>query len=108
MDNRFDCRKYSDVPERRDPGRLQLDVHLDDLQAELEAGARTLEKIDAHAFRLDDHVATHLRQAGLAGELLRQVQALKQSVAQQRATLLELRAEMQALRQQLRRKREDV
>ena len=99
MDSMRDGLRYSGVVERRSLRRLQVDVHLDDLQAELEAGARALEKIHTQVSRGEQFVAAHARQAGSMRDLLHRIEALRGSVQQQRATLAELRQQMRALRE---------
>jgi hypothetical protein len=92
------------VAERRNLHRLQLDVQLDDLQSEIEAGARRLEKIHDEAWRVDRLTGAHLHQAGLTGRLRQQITELRESLTQQRALLRQLRGEMQALRAGLKRR----
>ena len=104
MDRRQHSFGYWDVTERRRSERLQVDAHLDDLQSEIEAGARALEKIHAHACRIDQLTATHVRRVGLNSDLIRQIASLRRSVKQQRGTLRELREEMRRLLSQLKSK----
>jgi predicted RNase H-like nuclease (RuvC/YqgF family) len=84
--------------DRRSPDRLQVDAHLDDLQSEMEAGARTLDKIQRAVGILEERMRGHLRQASLIGTLLGQIAELRKSVREQRTTVQELRAEMHRLR----------
>ena len=84
--------------DRRSPVRYSVDVHLDDLQSEQEAGARTLERIRGDVSRLDSIMNAQLRHAALAGSLTRNIIELKRSTEQQRAMVELLRREMQKLR----------
>ena len=86
------------VRDRRGQDRYRVDVQFDDLQSEMEAAARTLDKIQIEASILHDHVCEHPRQAGLASRLKRQIKELGRSMMQQRATLRALRDEMRELR----------
>src|SRR3954469_1350378 len=71
-----------------------IETYLDDLQSEMEAGGRQVDRM--RAALLDKQ----LKQAALMGELVRRVEGLRASVSQQRETLRALRAEMQARRRQ--------
>ena len=88
------------MTDRRSVDRLQVDVHLDDLQSEMEAGARALTKIRAEVASLEDLLRSELRIADITGVLVRQVRDLASSVRLQRITLRDLRLEMQKLRAQ--------
>jgi Mg2+ and Co2+ transporter CorA len=67
-----------------------IETFLDDLQSEMEAGGRQVEHIRSSLF------AKQFKQAAVMGELVRRLEELRTSVRQQRATLRELRAQMQA------------
>lgn len=86
--------------DRRSRVRYSVDVHLDDLQSEQEACARTLERIRGDVSRLDSIMNAQLRHAALAGSLTRNIGELKRSTEQQRAMVDLLRREMQKLRAQ--------
>jgi predicted RNase H-like nuclease (RuvC/YqgF family) len=86
------------VIDRRRPERQQVDAHLDDLQSEIEAGARTLDRIDREVSRVDRVIMAHLRQPEVTGVLMAQIDELKRSVAEQQATVQVLREEMRELR----------
>ena len=87
--------------DRRGDQRLQVDAHLADLQSELEAGARMLERISSEASRVDKIIAAHIRQAGLTRQLLGEIVELRHCIEQQQTTLAELRGEMRTLRKRL-------
>jgi predicted RNase H-like nuclease (RuvC/YqgF family) len=89
--------------ERRSAERCRIEAHLDDLQSEIEAGGRTLTKLRNDASQIDSLMAAHLRHAAVTGDLIYQIKQLTRSLAQQRATLRELRMEMLKLRQATRR-----
>ena len=80
---------------------MHVDAHLADLQSELEAGARMLERISSEASRVDKIVATHIRQGGLTSQLLGEIVELRHCIEQQRTTLAELRGEMRWLRKRI-------
>lgn len=69
-----------------------LRTHLEDLQSEMEAGARQITTIAAE-MRVRLH-ARRLEQADIAGTLTRQITDLQKSVRQQLETLTELRREI--------------
>jgi hypothetical protein len=94
--------------DRRSVDRLQVDVHLDDLQSEMEAGARALDKIRADVASLEELLRSELRIADITGSLVRQVRQLASSVRLQRVTLGELRIEMRKLRAQAERARHEA
>ena len=65
---------------------------LEDLQAEIEAGSRTLESIETGAAEIRASLTeNHLKQASLAGQLVLRINELRQSVAEQRLRMHELR-----------------
>ena len=67
-------------------------TRLEDLQAEMEAGARKLNSVASGVGEIRDALlAVQLEQAAMAGRLVRQVHELQACVTQQRATLRELR-----------------
>ena len=87
--------------ERRSLQRFQVDLHLDDLQSEMEAGARALERMRTQASRVDRMMAAHLEHAGTLGTFSREIRTLRECMTQQRTALRELRTEMRKLRVQL-------
>lgn len=65
---------------------------LEDLQAEIEAGSRTLDSIETDAAEIRTSLLdNHLKQASLAGQLVRRIDELRKSVAEQRVRMHELR-----------------
>jgi predicted RNase H-like nuclease (RuvC/YqgF family) len=65
---------------------------LEDLQAEIEAGSRALESIETGAAEIRTSLTeNHLKQASLAGQLVRRINELRKSVAEQRVRMHELR-----------------
>jgi hypothetical protein len=77
-------------------------THLADLQAEMEAGARHVERIHADATSRDPRVETFLRQTARHHTLSEHVGELKASIKQQRALLRDLRASLDRVRQSVR------
>jgi hypothetical protein len=86
--------------------RTSIDVaraRVEDLQAEMEAAARCVNRIHSHATSQVDHrVKTFLIQAARVGELVRNAQQLRESIAQQRSLLRDLRASLNEVRAFLR------
>ena len=65
---------------------------LEDLQAEIEAGSRTLDSIETDAAEIRTSLlGNHLKQASLAGQLVRRIDELRKSIAEQRVRMRELR-----------------
>ena len=65
---------------------------LEDLQAEIEAGSRTLQSIETEAAEIRASLTeNHLKQASLAGQLVHRINELRKSVAEQRVRMHELR-----------------
>jgi hypothetical protein len=80
------------------PSQVVL-THLDDLQAEMEAGARTLDTVAARARRIREGLAERqLKQAAAAGALMRKITELQRCVAEQRERLAELRRVVRPVR----------
>jgi len=78
-------------------------TRLEDLQAELEAGARQIGRIaESTADIRSALLSRHLEQAELAGNLVRRIAELQDSIHEQRAILTELR---RAIREQITRSR---
>jgi hypothetical protein len=97
--DKMDARAYTRaMTERRQMDRQVVDVHLDDLQAEVEFGARTAGKIAKDASTLDRLTLNQLEQAAIAGRLKNQVMVLRESIREQQQTLAQLRAALKALR----------
>jgi Mg2+ and Co2+ transporter CorA len=71
-----------------------IETYLDDLQSEMEAGGRQVDRIRATLLE------KQLKQAAVMGELVRRLEDLRASVSQQRETLRALRAQMRASRRQ--------
>jgi Mg2+ and Co2+ transporter CorA len=69
-----------------------IETYLDDLQSEMEAGGRQVDRMRATLLE------KQLRQAAMMGELARRLEDLRESVSQQRETLRALRVQMRAHR----------
>jgi predicted RNase H-like nuclease (RuvC/YqgF family) len=85
-----------------------ITLHLDDLQAEMEAGSRQIEHIydsTRHARETLDKRHTHTSE--LAG-LLRRLRELQRSIAEQRKILAFLRAELAETRRATRSPRRKI
>lgn len=75
-------------------------THFEDLKGEIEAGSRRLTAIAEHASMMRQQLLLqHLKQAAIAGALVREIAELRRCVQQQRERLSELR---RAIRQQRR------
>ena len=83
-----------------------VNAHLEDLQAEMEAGSHRVDVLADRATEMREAILhRHLDQAALAGALLRRVAELRRSVTQQQEQLRELRHAIRAQRD--RRQRQD-
>lgn len=69
-----------------------IETYLDDLQSEMEAGGRQVDRMRATLLK------TQLKQAAMMGELVRRLEDLRASVTQQRETLRALRVQMRTHR----------
>jgi predicted RNase H-like nuclease (RuvC/YqgF family) len=78
-------------------------AHLDDLQAEIEAGARCAERLRADAGEIDSRVVTYIRQTARLHALVNCTDELRASIAEQRTILRDLRKSIDRLRQSFRR-----
>jgi hypothetical protein len=76
-------------------------AQVNDLQAEIEAGARCADRIRVEA-TIDERVITHLQYAARLGSLTQCVRELQASIAEQRSILRDLRNSLDSLRQALR------
>lgn len=86
------------LPRNRDLPSL-IQTQFDDLQAEMEAGARHIEHIDAGVGELRERVTRkHLEQGQLLGTLTRRIRELQDSIRQQQETLLGIRRDVEARR----------
>jgi SMC interacting uncharacterized protein involved in chromosome segregation len=75
------------------------ETHLDDLQADMEAGSRHLQRIRTEGEQLRDSLfETQIEQAALMGSLLKRIRDLKESLQQQRLTMRDLRRDIGELR----------
>jgi predicted nucleic acid-binding Zn-ribbon protein len=89
--------QYLDVMPVKVAGEI-VDTRLDDLQAELEAAARTISTIERKVAELRSTITEkHIRQTALLGSLIRQIDTLRNSALQQRSTMHELRFEFRHL-----------
>ena len=77
-------------------------TQIDDLQAELEAGARCADRIHADVKTIDDRVMNHLRQAARMTALLDCASELRKSIRDQRTILRDLRRSIHQVRQSIR------
>ena len=80
-------------------------TRLDDLQAEIEAGARCAERICADAFEMDNRVATYIRQTERLHSLLHCSDELKASIREQRTILRDLKLSIEQVRHAIRRRK---
>ena len=88
-----------DLPPRRTVDTV-VNAHLEDLQAEMEAGARKLDAVAERAAEMREAILhRHLDQAAQVGALVRRVDELQRSVRQQRERLSELRRAIQVQRE---------
>ena len=89
----------SALPLRRTVDKV-VSAHLEDLQAEMEAGARKLDVLAERTAEMREAVLhRHLDQEGLVGSLVRRVADLRQSVRQQRERFTELQRAIRAQRE---------
>ena len=78
---------------------IVAEAHFNDLQADIEAGARQLEAIQAAAKRVrDTFVAKGLSQASLMGSLMKQIVRLRKTMNEQRTILRRLRHDIRRFR----------
>lgn len=77
-------------------------TQVEDLRAELEAGARFADRIHADVKIIDDRVMNHLRQATRMSTLLESADELKKSIQDQRGILRDLRQSVDRVRQSIR------
>jgi hypothetical protein len=75
-------------------------AQLDDLMAELEAGARFVEKIQSGVATLDDRLIRNQQQQAEMAQLVQRLSDLRASLAQQRALMAQLRESFDLLRRQ--------
>jgi predicted RNase H-like nuclease (RuvC/YqgF family) len=79
-------------------------TQIEDLQAELEAGARCADRIHADVKTIDDRVMHHIRQTTRMTALLECASELRKSIQDQRAILGDLRRSVDKVRQSIRRR----
>jgi hypothetical protein len=80
--------------------RAMTDTHLDDLQSEMEAGRRRIERIAVDADEIRAALfQRHLKQAELVGKLARRANALRKAVTTQCTAVRSLRLQVQAERE---------
>lgn len=77
-------------------------TQIDDLEAELEAGARCAERIRTDVKVIDDRVMNHLRNAARMTALLEAADDLKRSIRDQRQILRDLRQSVDRVRRSIR------
>jgi predicted RNase H-like nuclease (RuvC/YqgF family) len=77
-------------------------TQIEDLQAELEAGARCADRIHADVKTIEDRVLNHLRLAARMTALCDCASELKKSIHDQRVILRDLRRSINQVRQSIR------
>lgn len=77
-------------------------TQIEDLQSEMEAGARYADHLQAGVKVMDDSVVTYLRSTSRLSALLERADELKKSIGEQRALLRDLRSSFDQLRRSLR------
>ena len=77
-------------------------TQIEDLRAELEAGARYADRIHADVKIIDDRVVNHLRQTARMSALVESADELKKSIRDQRGILRDLRQSVDRIRQSIR------
>lgn len=77
-------------------------THMDDLQAELEAGARCVDRIHDDVETMDDRVINRGRRATPLTALLDCASELRKSIRDQQTILRELRRSIDQVRQSIR------
>jgi hypothetical protein len=82
-------------------------TQVNDLQAEIEAGARCADRMRVEA-AIDERVITHLQYAARLGSLTQCVCELQASIAEQRSILRDLRHSLDSLRHALREQKSTV
>ena len=83
-------------------------TQVNDLQAEIEAGARCADRMRVEAAAIDERVITHLQYAAQLGSFTQCVRELQTSIAEQRSILRDLRGSLDSLRQALREEKSRV
>jgi hypothetical protein len=78
---------------------MRAETHLNDLQADIEAGSRQLEDIHAAAREIRDTLfSKQLSQASLMGSLVRQLAELRRTMRDQRVIMRQLRHDLRGSR----------
>lgn len=86
------CKPPPDSPPLVPPESEAVKTHLEDLQAEIEAGARKLDVLSENMAEMRTAILhRQLHQAALAGALVRRVRDVQECVRRQREQLRELR-----------------
>ena len=88
--------------ERLHDSMATVRTQIEDLQAEVEAGARCADRIHTDVKIIDDRVMNHFRQAGRMTALLESAEELKKSIRDQRRILRGLRQSVDLVRQSIR------
>lgn len=79
---------------------ISADTHLNDLQADIEAGSRQLEQIHHAAAKIRDALlGEHVSQAESMGSLVKQIIGLRASLQLQRHLMRELRHDIRKFRE---------
>lgn len=77
-------------------------TQIEDLQAELEAGSRCVDRIHADVKTIDDRVMSYISQTARMTALLECATELKKSIQDQRTILRDLRRSINQVRQSIR------
>ena len=80
-------------------------TQIEDLQAEVEAGARCVDKIQSDVKTIDDRTLNYFRHTARTTALLQCADELKKSIEEQRDLLRELRRSVDQVRQSMRERR---
>ena len=77
-------------------------TQIEDLQAEVEAGARCADRIHANVRTIDGHAINHFQHTARMTALLGSASELKKSIRDQRTLLRDLRRSLDQVRQSIR------
>jgi predicted RNase H-like nuclease (RuvC/YqgF family) len=77
-------------------------TQIEDLQAEMEAGARGARRIHTEARIIDDRVMDHIRHTARLASLVERATEMKKSIEEQQVILRDLRTAFDRLRQSMR------
>jgi len=80
-------------------------TQIEDLQAELEAGARCVDRIQSDVKTIDGRTLNYFRQTARMTALLESAEELKKSIREQQDLLRDLRRSVDQVRQSIRERR---